>query len=190
MAQIVFRPGQANVGQEKVMLPLVKEYAPIEEPVQDLVEEYHGPTADDLRREAEKFKSQWEAEKAQMYNEAQVAADEIIKKAEETAFEEVKRQTDQAAVIKADAETEAQRIIDDAKAEAAKIVADAKAENCPFTIKFGIYNGKVVDADEVKKLASIPSREVLLTQVASGLIGTVRNLSIALDLLAKQKENN
>ena len=128
MAQIVFRPGQANVGQEKVMLPLVKEYAPIEEPVQDLVEEYHGPTADDLRREAEKFKSQWEAEKAQMYNEAQVAADEIIKKAEETAFEEVKRQTDQAAVIKADAETEAQRIIDDAKAEAAKIVADAQNE--------------------------------------------------------------
>ena len=119
MAQIVFRPGQANVGQEKVMLPLVKEYAPIEEPVQDLVEEYHGPTADDLRREAEK---------AQMYNEAQVAADEIIKKAEETAFEEVKRQTDQAAVIKADAETEAQRIIDDAKAEAAKIVADAQNE--------------------------------------------------------------
>lgn len=128
MAQIVFRPGQANVGQDKVMLPLVKEYAPIEEPVQDLVEEYHGPTADDLRREAENFKSQWEAEKAQMFNDAKVSADEIIKKAEETAFEEVKRQTDQAAVIKADAETEAQRIIDEAKAEAARIINDAQAE--------------------------------------------------------------
>lgn len=128
MAQIVFRPGQANVGQEKVMLPLVHEFAPVEEPVVDLVEEYHGPTADDLRREAEIFKTQWEAEKSQMLNEAQNSADEIIKKAEETAFEEVKRQTDQAAVIKADAENEAQRIIEDAKNEAARIVTDAQAE--------------------------------------------------------------
>lgn len=128
MAQIVFRPGQANIGQESVMLPLVREYAPVEEPVQDLVEEYHGPTADDLRREAENFKTQWEAEKQQMITEAQNSADEIIKKAEETAFDEVKRQTDQAQVIKADAETEAQRIIEEAKVEAQKIIADAQSE--------------------------------------------------------------
>lgn len=128
MAQIVFRPGQANEAQEKVMLPLVKEYAPIEEPVQDLVEEYHGPTADDLRREAESFKVQWESEKNQMISEAQSAADEIIKKAEETAFDEVKRQTDQAAVIKADAQEEAQRIIDQANQQAQEILEEAQAK--------------------------------------------------------------
>lgn len=65
------------------------------------------------------------------------------------------------------------------------------AKKCPaLEIKVGIIEGKPVDLDVLKKYAAIPSREVLLTQVASGLIGTVRNLSISLDLLAKQKENN
>ena len=65
------------------------------------------------------------------------------------------------------------------------------SKKCPaLELKVGIIEGKVADLDTLKKYAAIPSREVLLTQVASGLIGTVRNLSIALDLLAKQKENN
>lgn len=128
MAQIVFRPGQANEGQDKIILPLVHEYAPKKDTTEDLVEEYHGPTADDLRREAELFKTQWEAEKNQMINSANISADEIIKKAEETAFAEVKRQTDQAQIIKADAETQAQKIIDDAKQEAQNIILEAQNE--------------------------------------------------------------
>ena len=65
------------------------------------------------------------------------------------------------------------------------------SKNCPaLELKVGIIEGKVADLDTLKKYAAIPSREVLLTQVASGLIGTVRNLAIALDLLAQQKENN
>lgn len=65
------------------------------------------------------------------------------------------------------------------------------SKKCPaLELKVGIIEGKVADLDTLKKYAAIPSREVLLTQVASGLIGTVRNLAIALDLLAQQKENN
>ena len=65
------------------------------------------------------------------------------------------------------------------------------SKKCPaLELKVGIIEGKVADLDTLKKYADIPSREVLLTQVASGLIGTVRNLAIALDLLAQQKENN
>lgn len=65
------------------------------------------------------------------------------------------------------------------------------SKNCPaLELKVGIIEGKVADLDTLKKYAAIPSREVLLTQVASGLIGTVRNLAIALDLLEQQKENN
>ena len=59
---------------------------------------------------------------------AQASADDIVKKAEEAAFAEVKRQTDAAAVIKADAENEASNIIARAKNEAAQIIADAEAE--------------------------------------------------------------
>ncbi|MCQ2588540.1 MAG: flagellar assembly protein FliH [Treponema sp.] len=128
MAKTVFRPGETNVEGSKVILPLVRNYAPEVEEVEEFVEEYHGPTADDLRREAEAFRNQWEVEKQQLVNDAQIAADEIIKKAEDTAFEEVKRQTDQAAIIKADAETEAENIIAKAKEEAERIIADAQSE--------------------------------------------------------------
>lgn len=129
MAKAVFRPGEAKNIEEKVMLPLYKDYSPIEEAIVEEEEEYTGPTAEDLRREAEEYKAQFEQEKQQMKSDAQKEAERIIKDAEDTAFAEVKRQTDQAAVIKADAETEAAQIVEKAKAEAAQIVADAQAQH-------------------------------------------------------------
>lgn len=129
MTKAVFRPGEAKNIEEKVELPLFKNYAPVEEEVEEVIEEeYKGPTADDLRREAEAFKASWETEKKNMLTQAQAQADEIVKKAEDAAFAEVKRQTDQAAIIKADAENEAAQIIEKAREEAAQIVADAQAE--------------------------------------------------------------
>ena len=125
MAKTVFRPGEAKNVDEKVMLPLYKDYSPVEEVVELEEEEYTGPTADDLRKEAEEFKANFEVEKQQMLAESQAKADEIVKKAEDTAFAEIKRQTDSAAVIKADAEKEARAIIEKAQAEAAEIVNEA-----------------------------------------------------------------
>lgn len=129
MAKTVFRPGEAKNIEEKVMLPLYKDYSPIEEAIVEEEEEYTGPTAEDLRREAEEYKAQFEQEKQQLKADAQKEAERIIKAAEDTAFAEVKRQTDQAAVIKADAENEAAAIIEKAKAEAAQIVAEANAQH-------------------------------------------------------------
>ena len=129
MAKTVFRPGEAKNIEEKVMLPLFKDYSPIEDVEVQEEEEYTGPTAEDLRREAEEYKLQFEQEKLQLKADAQKEAERIIKAAEDTAFAEVKRQTDQAAVIKADAENEAAAIIEKAKAEAAQIVAEANAQH-------------------------------------------------------------
>ena len=129
MAKTVFRPGEAKNIEEKVMLPLYKDYSPIEDVEVQEEEEYTGPTAEDLRREAEEYKAQFEQEKQQLKADAQKEAERIIKAAEDTAFAEVKRQTDQAAVIKADAENEAAAIIEKAKAEAAQIVAEAHAQH-------------------------------------------------------------
>ena len=129
MAKTVFRPGEAKNIEEKVMLPLFKDYSPIEEAIVEEEEEYTGPTAEDLRREAEEYKAQFEQEKIQLKADAQREAERIIKAAEDTAFAEVKRQTDQAAVIKADAENEAAAIIEKAKSEAAQIVAEANAQH-------------------------------------------------------------
>ena len=128
MAKSVFRPGETKVEGNKVMLPLVHNYAPVEEEMPVIQEEYTGPTADDLRKEAESFKVQWESEKQKMLATAQASADEIVKKAEDAAFAEVKRQTDAAAIIKSDAENEAENIVARAKTDAAQIIADAEAE--------------------------------------------------------------
>ena len=67
MAKTVFRPGEAKIVEDKVMLPLYKDYSPVVEEPEVVEEVYTGPTADDLRREAEAFKEQWEAEKNQMF---------------------------------------------------------------------------------------------------------------------------
>ncbi len=129
MAKTVFRPGEAKNIEGKVMLPLYKDYSPIEDVEVEEEEEYTGPTAEDLRREAEEYKAQFEKEKQQLKADAQKEAERIIKAAEDTAFAEVKRQTDQAAVIKADAENEANAIVEKAKAEAAQIVAEAQTQH-------------------------------------------------------------
>ena len=127
--QTLFQPGQLKPKEGEFKLQLVHEFAkPVEEVVEEKVPEYTGPTADDLRREAEAFKAQWEQEKQQMFEEAQAKADEIVKRAEDAAFAEVKRQTDQAQIVKNEAERNAQEIIKKAQDEAAKILEDARAE--------------------------------------------------------------
>ena len=138
MAKSVFRPGEAKEIKDKVMLPLFKDYSPVEEEVEEVVEEYTGPTADDLRREAEAFKVLWESEKQKMLEDAQIAADQVLKNAEDAAFAEVKRQTDQAAEIKASAEKEADSIIQNAKNQAAQIIAQAESER--DKLKSDAYN--------------------------------------------------
>ena len=71
-----------------------------------------------------------------------------------------------------------------------RVISDFAKSHDKLELKAGIVEGKVVDAKELAKYAAIPSRDTLLTMLASGLMGTVRNLSICLDLYAKQKENN
>lgn len=69
-----------------------------------------------------------------------------------------------------------------------RVISDFAKSHEDLELKAGIVEGKVVDAKELAKYAAIPSRDTLLTMLASGLMGTVRNLSICLDLYAKQKE--
>ena len=55
-------------------------------------------------------------------------------------------------------------------------------------MKIGIVDGKITELDELKKLATIPSREGLLTMFASGLMGVARDFAICLDLHSKNLE--
>ena len=71
-----------------------------------------------------------------------------------------------------------------------KVLNDFAKEHEALELKAGIVEGKVANLEDLKRYASIPSRETLLTMLAAGLMGTVRDLSICLDLYSKDKENN
>lgn len=53
--------------------------------------------------------------------------------------------------------------------EAAKGLRDFAKANTPLVIKGGFLDGKALDADEIKKMADLESREVLLTKLAGGM---------------------
>ena len=67
---------------------------------------------------------------------------------------------------------------------AAKVVAEFSkklAAQEKFVIKSGFVDGKVISVDEVKALADLPSREVLVATVLGTLIAPVRGLATVLD---------
>lgn len=68
-----------------------------------------------------------------------------------------------------------------------KALSNFAKEHPALEIKGGIVDGNVTSLDEIKALSTIPSREGLLTMLAGGLMGTVKDLSIALNLLSEQK---
>ena len=70
-----------------------------------------------------------------------------------------------------------------------KVLSDFAKEHKALEIKGGIVDGEVTTLENIKALSTLPSREGLLTMLATGLIGTVKDLSIALNLLSEQKES-
>jgi flagellar assembly protein FliH len=124
MAKAVFRPGEISIVPEKMMIetparfagfpeyPIVSE---VEVEAEPETEKYSGPTAEDLRREAEEFKVQWNFEKAAMIESAKAEANEIAQLASLAAEKE-----------KRESAADAQALRDGAKEEAEKIVAEAR----------------------------------------------------------------
>lgn len=129
MAKSVYKPNEIKLkDSSKLTLKLLHDYAPPKVEEEKPENKYDGPTVEELRKEAEAFKVGWQLEKQRLADEAKVEADKIIEDAKKTAFDEVKRQTDQAQIVKADAQTEAQDIISAANNKAAQIIDTAHAE--------------------------------------------------------------
>lgn len=69
-----------------------------------------------------------------------------------------------------------------------KILSKFAKDHPEVILKVGIVDNEIADKEMLNTLSSIPSRDALLTQLAGGMIGLVRDLSICLDLYAKDKE--
>jgi len=70
---------------------------------------------------------------------------------------------------------------------AAKIVAEFAKTNDKLVIRAGVYSGKALDANGVKELASIPSKEVLLAQLLGLMQSPVFRTARVLAALAEKK---
>jgi large subunit ribosomal protein L10 len=70
---------------------------------------------------------------------------------------------------------------------AAKVIADFAKGNDKLVIKAGSYAGKALDVNGVKALAAIPSKEVLLSQIAMLLQSPIASLARVVDAVAKKK---
>jgi large subunit ribosomal protein L10 len=70
---------------------------------------------------------------------------------------------------------------------AAKVIADFAKTNDKLVIKGGAYGGKALDVNGVKALASVPTKEVLLSQLAGLLKSPVQRTAAVLAALAQQR---
>jgi flagellar assembly protein FliH len=132
----VFRPGELQLSNEKILLETPQAYEelslnqiPAPEEQEDLPEipEFTGPTADDLRREAELFKARWGEEREGMIREARDQADGIVAEARRAALEETGRAAEEARGIKKQAEEDAEKLLAQANQRAAEIEGSAQA---------------------------------------------------------------
>lgn len=71
---------------------------------------------------------------------------------------------------------------------AAKVLHQFAKEDNKIVIKAGSYNGKVLNAAEVAELASIPSREELLSKLLFVMQAPVSGFARALAALAEKKQ--
>jgi large subunit ribosomal protein L10 len=70
---------------------------------------------------------------------------------------------------------------------AAKVVSDFAKGNDKLIVKGGAYAGKMLDAEGVKALAAIPSREVLIAQIAGLLKSPIQRFASVLGALAEKR---
>jgi large subunit ribosomal protein L10 len=71
---------------------------------------------------------------------------------------------------------------------AAKVLHTFAKQDAKIVLKSAVYNGKVLNAQELSSLAMIPSREELLSKLAYVMKAPVAGLARALAAVAAQKE--
>ncbi|MDD2627732.1 MAG: 50S ribosomal protein L10 [Clostridia bacterium] len=69
----------------------------------------------------------------------------------------------------------------------ARIANDYAKNHDFYTFKGGIMEQQQVSKEEVIKLAKLPTKETLLTMLASALLGNIRNLAVVINEVSKQK---
>ena len=73
---------------------------------------------------------------------------------------------------------------------AAKVVYDFAKDHKKLELKVGVVDGEFMNNDKIQTIATIPSREALLTMFAGGILQPIREVAIALNLHIENLESN
>lgn len=217
MARNVFRSYEIQVSPTKVHIspPVIHSRKPLHvldgEEVEDAppaapVEVYEGPTADDLRREAQAFMENWEQEKAAMLESARAEAARIVKEAEDLAFDEVRKKTSQANEIKDSAEAKARDIesstearIKAMMAETEKKVSDIERDAYQRGLDSGRTEGYEAGKVEAMRLVDrlhtiiakiIERRSEIIEESEAQLVGLVLSISRKIVKVLTENQKN
>ena len=132
MAKTIFHMNEVANNSNVIKIQLAKSFE--EKKVEEVIEVSNNetnevnesPNIDVVQKEIEELKAQWEAEKSAMLEEANEKAQKIIKDAQTVAFDEVKRQTDEAQVKLQSAKEEAEKLLEEAKKNADNILLETE----------------------------------------------------------------
>ncbi len=205
MARNVFRAAEIVDLQSTVFIEAAVEE--IEEVEEDLtLEEYTGPTADDLRREAEAFKDSWESEKQRMIDAASAEAEKIVEDAKQSAFEEIKKGQNEAQKIMQESNDSSDKIIREAEERAALLIQDAEnhvsgIEKDAYEQGFkegsdsGFNNGKeeverLIDKVHVVLNNAIEKRNMIIEESETQLINLVLLISQKVIKVISENQKN
>lgn len=69
-----------------------------------------------------------------------------------------------------------------------KVLSTFMKKHKAITLKVGLVDNEITTSEKLQELATIPSRDGLLTMLAGGMLAIPKDLAICLDLYAKQLE--
>ncbi|HBP39037.1 MAG TPA: 50S ribosomal protein L10 [Clostridiales bacterium] len=72
---------------------------------------------------------------------------------------------------------------------AAKVVKEYAGKFDKLTVKGGVLENKVINPDDVARLAAIPSKDVLYGQVVFGLVSPIASLAVLLNAIKEKLES-
>ncbi|MCD6482416.1 MAG: 50S ribosomal protein L10 [Candidatus Izimaplasma sp.] len=73
---------------------------------------------------------------------------------------------------------------------AAKTVYEFAKANKALELKVGVVDGEYMDNEKIMKIATIPTREVLLTMIAAGIMQPIKEVAMAIHMHVENLEES
>lgn len=170
MSKLVFKPINIIESQEQIDLPIpenYKKFHPSEEKEEfvevdnegNIIEQYQGPSIDEIEAELDRYRQETEAQVRQLLEEAKIRAEKIVEEGKTRAFqmiqdskEKIKAEEDQgrakAAQVEDRAKLEAERMIKEAEMKVNEIEHEAYQKGYDAGREVGFKKGQ----SEVRRL--------------------------------------